>query len=73
MLLGGWHRSDYHQIIKRTVLSACRQRAEFGETSWQVSEGPIVLQKSFCITEHKFFGTWVRRSQNCVGDYIIMS
>jgi hypothetical protein len=33
---------------------------------------PILLQKSFCSTEHKFSGPWVRLSKNYVGDYFIV-
>jgi hypothetical protein len=28
---------------------------------------PILLQKSFCITEHNFSGLWARRSNNHMG------
>jgi hypothetical protein len=37
-----------------------------------VRKGPILLQKSFCSTEHKFSGLWVRLSKNYVGDYFIV-
>jgi hypothetical protein len=33
---------------------------------------PIVLQKSFCITDCKFSGPYVRRSNNHLRDYIIL-
>src|SRR6266478_6362196 len=34
--------------------------------SWQ-----ILLQKSFCFTEHRFSGPYARRSNNHLRDYII--
>jgi hypothetical protein len=35
--------------------------------NWQ-----IVLQKSFCLTDHKFCGLWARQSNIDVGDYFIL-
>jgi len=32
---------------------------------------PIVLQKSFCLTDHEFSGLWARRSNLDVGDHFI--
>jgi hypothetical protein len=32
----------------------------------------IVLQKSFCLTDHKFSGLYVRQSNNHLRDYIIL-
>jgi hypothetical protein len=32
----------------------------------------ILLQKSFCIDQHKFPGTYARRSNNNLRDYIIV-
>jgi hypothetical protein len=32
----------------------------------------IVLQKSFCLTDHKFSGLWARRSNIDVGDRFIL-
>jgi hypothetical protein len=34
--------------------------------------GGIVLQKSFCLTDHKFSGLWARRSNIDVGDRFIL-
>ena len=31
----------------------------------------ILLQKSFCVAEHKFSGPYTRRSNIDLGDYII--
>ena len=34
--------------------------------------GPIVLQKSFGLTDHKISGPWGRRSNIDVGDHFIL-
>ena len=41
-------------------------------TSGHVSMVPILLQKSFCITDCKFSGPYVRRSNNHLRDYVIL-
>ena len=33
---------------------------------------PIVLQKSFCLTDPRFFGLYARRSNVDVGDHFIL-
>jgi hypothetical protein len=43
-----------------------------GMNAEEVCFWPILLQKSFCSTEHKFSGPWVRLSKNYVGDYFIV-
>jgi len=49
------------------------QMASAIRQSREVRNGPIVLQKSFCIAEHKFSGPWGQHSKNYLGDYIIVS
>ena len=48
------------------VQSICYRRGD-------VSTWPILLQKSFCIIEHKFSVPWARHSKSHVGDHIIVS
>jgi hypothetical protein len=51
---------------------APHQKADLSQVNREGCFGPILLQKSFCSTEHKFSGPWVRLSKNYVGDYFIV-
>ena len=55
------------------LVSASEFKAVFICVAYHVGFGPILLQKSFCITERKFSGPWARQSNIYVGDYIIVS
>ncbi len=51
--------------------SALKRITDSTRTSRHVRKVPILLQKSFCIDQHKFSGPYARRSNDHLRDYII--
>jgi hypothetical protein len=52
------------------MISACTLRTDITKHERYVGKVPIVLQKSFCFTEHNFSGPWAQRSNNHAGGYV---
>jgi hypothetical protein len=53
------------------MFSGLPSNSDIARCSRHVSRAPILLQKSFCVTEYKFSGPYTRRSNNNLRDYII--
>jgi hypothetical protein len=58
---------DHSRLPFRVI----RDRVERAVSPVMSAVPPIVLQKSFCVTEYKFSGPYARRSNNDLRDYII--
>ena len=59
-------------VVNEEATSGLPRLADILKVSRHVSNVPILLQKSFCITDCKFSGPYVRRSNNHLRDYVIL-
>src|SRR5437899_3705602 len=57
---------------REQMFSALPLKPDIAENGRHVRLVPILLQKSFCITDCKFSGPYVRRSNNHLRDYVIL-
>jgi hypothetical protein len=53
------------------AMSALPPKADIAKHDWDVRFVPIVLQKSFCIVDHKISEPWARFSCKDVGGHMI--